>query len=85
MLGPLFPARGLIKLREHRMAVLGLTEQGYLAPLTGRKPSAVTINTDGLRIERGDYRESGLAELVDSAVQFRRRVHEKATSAPQPR
>ena len=49
----------------YEVSVVELIEQGYLAPLTGKKPRAATIDTDGLRIERGDYRESDLAELVD--------------------
>jgi DNA repair protein RadD len=49
----------------YEVSVVELIEAGYLAPLTGKKPRAAIIDTDGLRIERGDYRESDLAELVD--------------------
>jgi hypothetical protein len=49
----------------YELGVAELIEQGYLAPLTGKKPRAATIDTAGLRVERGDYRESDLAGRVD--------------------
>jgi DNA repair protein RadD len=56
----------------YEVGVAELIEQGYLAPLTGKKPKAATFDTTGLRIERGDYRESDLAELVDDDALNRR-------------
>jgi DNA repair protein RadD len=56
----------------YEISVLELIQQGYLAPLTGRKPRDATIDTAGLRIERGDYRESDLVELVDDDALNRR-------------
>lgn len=60
----------------YEVGVAELIEQGYLAPLTGRKPSGATIDTTGLRIERGDFRERDLAELVDDDALNRRIVDE---------
>lgn len=60
----------------YEIGVRELIEQGFLAPLTGRKPRAASINTDGLRIERGDYRESDLVAAVDDDALNRRIVDE---------